>query len=509
FSDGLEELIYRTLTRMEGNNPDMWVIPASDMKEQQVTSAREAFDVFGANLVLQGKFSRTSQNLKLQLKLIQPNTYQILRSMDISLPVEEVTHFQEKVIDALRSLLELPVRPEQDRMQSAGLTSIGSAYQSYLEGKGLLLNYDTPSNVEQSIDLFKQAIAMDSVYALAYAGLGEAYWRKYEHTQEPHWTEEAIRYCEEALRINNYLPQVYLTLGIIRRGRGEYELSREALENVIRVEPQNGDAYRELASTYSLMKNSSAAEKMYQKAIEHHPNYWANYYDLGRFYYHQGRYEEAVANFQKVTEIAPYNYKGFRNLGVVKLLLDDYPGARKNLEQSIAIKPNYGAYSNLGTLHFIRKEYQQAARMFEQALEMNANFYALWGNLASCYAMLPDESFKAAPTFQQAINLAERQLTVNPNNSNILKSLASYYAHLNNSAKATELIERVLQLAGDDLDVQFRAAEVYGRLGQMDKALNMLQQLVKKGFSRKMILQSPVFQNFQEDERFKEALFSQ
>ena len=47
------------------------------------------------------------------------------------------------------------------------------------------------------------------------------------------------------------------------------------------------------------MEKIEEAEATYRRAIEMKPDYWGGYDNLGLFYYTQGRYEDATAQFQK------------------------------------------------------------------------------------------------------------------------------------------------------------------------------------------------------------------
>ncbi len=506
FSDGLTELLTSMLTQIEGAQNALWVVPASEIRSSRVRSAAAAQEKFNANLVISGSLQRDQNALNLTLNLIETGSLRQLRSVVVRKGTRSISEFQKDVVNQLQKMLELPIQTENQRVLLAGVTSSSGAYEYYLQGKGLLLNYDNPENVEQAILQFQMAIREDSLYALAYAGMGEAMWRRYEHNKDPQWALEAVQNCQYALELDSFLAQVHLTLGIIYRGTGKYELSEQEFRQVLKAEPYNSEAYRELASTFSRKGETAQVESMYLKAIELRPNYWASYYDLGRFYYRQGIYQKAVRQFSRVIEMAPSNFKAFRNLGVGYLLLGNLSDARRMLEQSILIQPNYGAYSNLGTILFMQQEYEKAARMYEKALEQNDRYYLLWGNLASCYALIPDESYKAAPTYQRAIKLATKQLAVNPNHAGVVKAIASYYANLNNEPEAIKYIERAISLAPDDLEVLFRAAEVYGTLGNMNKAYSLLETVLTRGYPLEMVEQSPVFNEFHTDARYQQII---
>ena len=97
-------------------------------------------------------------------------------------------------------------------------------------------------NIDRSIELFRQAIDQDSLYALAYAGLAEAYWRKYDETQEIEWVDDAKATCVDAIRLNDMLAPVRVTLGMIYHGTGEYEKSVTEFEAALALDTANADA---------------------------------------------------------------------------------------------------------------------------------------------------------------------------------------------------------------------------------------------------------------------------
>ena len=60
-------------------------------------------------------------------------------------------------------------------------------------------------NVNKAITLFGKALVKDPNYALAYAGLGDAYATKYFLTKDPQWVAEATRNAGRAVQLNSQL----------------------------------------------------------------------------------------------------------------------------------------------------------------------------------------------------------------------------------------------------------------------------------------------------------------
>ena len=101
------------------------------------------------------------------------------------------------VNSALRALdLELSAQ-ERNALASRG-TSQPVAYDFYLRGRGYLQEYQKPENIESAIQLFTRALESDPGFALGYAGLGESYWQKYEHSHDNEWVAKALEACQRA-----------------------------------------------------------------------------------------------------------------------------------------------------------------------------------------------------------------------------------------------------------------------------------------------------------------------
>ena len=80
--------------------------------------------------------------------------------------------------------LELELAPqERDALTDHG-TIRPAAYDFYLQGRGYLRDYQKPESIDSAITVFTKALDQDPDYALALAGLGEAYWQKYRLTRD-------------------------------------------------------------------------------------------------------------------------------------------------------------------------------------------------------------------------------------------------------------------------------------------------------------------------------------
>src|SRR6266542_5867311 len=144
---------------------------------------------------------------------------------------------------------------------------------------------------------------------LAYAGTGEAYWRLFQETKDESWVPKALEACHRAGELNNELPAVHTTLGLIYQSQGKYDNSVKEFRRALDLDATSDAAYRGLANSYELMGKSAEAETAYHQAIEMRKDYWGGYSALGAFYSSSARYDDAAAQFRRAVELAPENVR--------------------------------------------------------------------------------------------------------------------------------------------------------------------------------------------------------
>lgn len=506
FCDGLVETLTSKLSQLEQFHGSLWVVPASEVRRQGISSASEAQQAFGVNLVVSGSLQSFDDQIRLTLNLIDAKDLRQLNSTVLDITPEKLSALQDEAAVKMLEMLNLELNPKIKEVLTAGGTTVPGANEFYLQGRGYLQRYEDAENIDTSIKLFENAIKQDPKFALAVAGLGEAYWRKYEATKNAIWVEKAQVQCRQAMKLNDQLSAVNITLGMVHNGTGKYEDAVQDFEKALETDPTNADAYRGLARAYEAIEAPEKAESTFMKAIELKPDYWAGYNDLGVFYFRNGRYDEAIAQFQQVIKLTPDNYRGYNNLGGIYYLLNRWQDAQQMFEHSFALKKSYAVSSNLGTLYFIQGKYKEAARTYEKGIELNPNEYVIWGNLASAYYWAPGERDKAAETYRKAIVLTKERLKINPNDPDLIATMAGYYSMIGERSQSLKLIEQALEMAQENVQVMYRAATVYEQLGNRDKALHWIGKALENGYSLAEIEHQPDLEQLYKDERFQKLI---
>ena len=297
--------------------------------------------------------------------------------------------------------------------------------------------------------VFGKALELDPNYALAFAGLGESYWQKYELSHDKSYVGRATGACKTAVRLESSLPEGYVCLGTIFKGTGQYEMAANAFAKASELDPTNDDALVGSAAVYQTVGKPDQAEDIYRRAIAIRPEYWRNYNLLGGFYVSQAQYTKAEDMFEKVITLAPDSFRGYSNLAGVYILQGRYADAIKALEKSTAIRKTPGALSNLGTANFHMRRFDAAARAYKGAIEFDSNNHAWWSDLAAAHYYGGHRS-ESEIEYRQSNQLAVQKLDINPKDASVLADVAANHSMLGNRVKAFSYLDRALNLAPQD-----------------------------------------------------------
>ena len=508
FSDGLTETLTAKLTQLTVD-PTLQVVPAPEIRAKGASTIDDVRKEFGATLVVEGDLQRSGNRVRINIAMVDAGTRRQIRAESLTVAASDPFAVQDQVVNAAIGMLQLEVQPGEREALGTHGTEVASAYDFYLQGLGYLQNYDKKENIENAIKVFDTALHLDSRYAGAYAGRGEAYWKMYETSgggKDVQWIESSRHDCEHSLALNKRLASAHVCLGTVYNGTGHYEDAVSQFESAVMIEPTSDDAYRGLADAYERLGKLAEAEKTYRQAIELRPHYWAGYSWLGAFYYYHARYPEAASMFSQVIALAPDSIRGYYNLGATYNAQGRYTDAIGMFQRSIAIRPTAAVYGNLGNSYFYLQRYPEAAGAYEEALKLSRSDYVLWWNLGDGYYWTPGKRAEAAEAYRQAISFGIKRLQVNPRDAYTLGILAYCHAMLGQRKPSLDYLQAGLKLAPEDSEMRFKAALVYNQFGDATNTLSWLKRALVSGLSVAVVRDTPNFDSLRPDPRFQELI---
>jgi len=473
--------------------------------DQMQTGAHNLARQLGATILLEGEVMRSGQLIGIMARLTDAETGRVIWGAQYRGDVSDLFSIQDAVCESVAAALKVSISNEvRDQMARPATTNM-DAFELYSQGRAFLERRDVKENIDFAIQAFEEALTLDPDFALAEAGLGEAYWRKYLATRDAVWVERAIAAGDRALVLDPYQAQVHVSLGIVYHGTGKIERAIEEFKRAIELQPVSDDPYRWLGRCYMQKSEMEQAISYFEKAIEVQPGYWDNYNALGICYYVFGRYRAAAEQFRRVITIQPDNYQGYDKLGSMYSAMGLYEDALPMHERAIEIYPNPESYSNIGTAFFYLGRFKEATEAYRSALELSPQDDILYRNLGDAYLRVGKPG-EAEEHYERAGKLLQSRLEINPDDAPSLGDLAICHAKLGRKQEAIETIERAVSLEPRNTDLMYLLAVVYALTGETSKATESLARALAHGYSQSEASRDPDLEMLRESPDYR-ALF--
>jgi tetratricopeptide (TPR) repeat protein len=247
---------------------------------------------------------------------------------------------QSEIAAAIADKLQLRLSGNESKGIAKQYTSNNEAYQLYLQGR-YFWNKRNSENLKKAAELLRAATEKDPNFALAYAGLADCYAVSYYYVGERprEMMPLAKTYAAKAIELDPTLAEPHATLGLVTwlLDRDKAAAQREHLRAIelnpnyptahhwysryLRAIGRLDDGWREIKKAEELdplsliMINNiaeieidrhdlNAAARDCQRAIDLDPNFWAAHQTLGIVLVKQGRYDEALAEAQKSSQLS-------------------------------------------------------------------------------------------------------------------------------------------------------------------------------------------------------------
>jgi eukaryotic-like serine/threonine-protein kinase len=397
--------------------------------------------------------------------------------------------------------------PSPARSSASTAKTTPAAFDLYLQAVEKLERYDKRENLGAAVTLLQNATASDPRFALAYAGLCEAFWDKYRLDQDPSLIQQASSYCKQAAELNSELPAVHVALGRIHEGMGQHDLALADYQHAFQLDPRSSKALLGMGEVYQSLGRTTEAESSIRQGITLRPDYWDGYQRLGYFYYRERRYSEAAEQYRHVIELVPDNANAHANLGVMLTMLGNDADAEKELKRSLELAPNWNTYSALGTIYYRHNRFAEAAAMHEHAVKLNDKDYQVWNNLALAYEWLGQKE-KALHAYDEQRRRLEEVVRLRPEDAGIRAQLGLAYSKLHDRKKAIPHLQSAIALSPHDPEVLTNVGEAYENLGDRATALLHIKSALDYGDTLDQLQQNPSLRDFLADPRVKTELAS-
>ena len=349
-SDGIaDSLIYR-LTQL----PNLKVSPTSSVmrykgKEADVVQIARELTV---DAVLSGRLVQMGDDLNISVQLIDARTSKLIWAEQYDRKMSDLLATQREIATAIADKLQIKLVGDQARGITKKYTNSNDAYQLYMKARYHAAKR-TKASMLQGVEYYRQAIALDPNFALAYARIAEVYLNlpAYPYASPSEAIPEGKQAAEKALELDPDLSEAHTYMGFylaifawnwtdaerefkrameldpnsadahFRYGQiylgpvGRHEEAIKELGRVLELEPLNLNAGSNLAGIYTYAGQNELAVSQARKTYDLEPGFPLAPFYLGLAYDAAGKYDDAIAISEKILDEDPTNQKQLRVAG--------------------------------------------------------------------------------------------------------------------------------------------------------------------------------------------------
>ncbi|HYJ88239.1 MAG TPA: winged helix-turn-helix domain-containing protein [Pyrinomonadaceae bacterium] len=262
---------------------------------------------------------------------------------------------QDEIAKAIVESLKFKLTLQQQKRLTKRYTDNIEAYNLYLRGRYFWTRY-SKEWVLKSIEAFKQAIEIDSSYALAYSGMADAYFRLSNiHLPPSEVMPKAREAALKAVEIDDELAEAHSSLGLVR-------------------------VYYD--------HDWVAAEREFKRCLELNPDLVLGHQRYGSYLAFIGRFDESNAHYQRALELDPFSLQINMNLATNLYLMGEYERAINLLEKTLDLEPDYiPTHYVLGCTYIQQGDFDKAVAEFQFIYKLDEEAYMALGFMGYTYAL--------------------------------------------------------------------------------------------------------------------------
>jgi TolB-like protein len=315
FSEGVVETILTHLVKVG----DLKVISSTSTKrfKNSELSIKEIARDLGVSAILEGSIQKIENNVRITVQLIDAGTDVHLWSEIYDRDISDLLRIESEVAQNVARELKAKLTAREKVQIEKKQTNNPVAYNFYLQGR-FFWNKRTEEGLNKSVEYFEKAIAADPDYALAYAGLADAYFIQayWGWIPKSEGFEKSKATVLRALDLDEDLSEAHTVLGTLYTYKEwNWEEARKELKLSVELNPNFVTAHHYYSELLDILGENREARIQINRALELDPYLPVLHMLSGPFYYYnEGKLKETLDEIKILDELDPdYSEGGYHS----------------------------------------------------------------------------------------------------------------------------------------------------------------------------------------------------
>jgi len=407
--EGLTGRIIDTLSRLPALRVMAW--STVHRYKGRVVDPRLVRRDLGVRAVVTGGVEQRDDVLSFRIELVDAIDGSRLWGKRYDCDLAHLLGLQEAIADEVAEQLQLGSAAKADPLRKRP-TESSEAFRLYLQGR-YHWNKRSRDGFFKSVELFEHASQLDPRFALARAGLSDAY---------------------AMLGGFGYLPA----------DEAYAKAKLEAVE-ALALDPSLAEAHTALAQVkYRFDWDWHGAETGFELAIRNNPGYATAHHWLGVYLALMGRFDEALASIHRALELDPLSLVTQWTLGYVLYYMRRFDEALEQYHRTLAIDPTFArVHIDVGLVHLMQGRFQAGISEIQKAMVLMEDSPGLLASLGYAYAVAGDR--EEAARILAELEARSKRSPVSP------FTIALVHVGLGAQDRAFDCLEKSFELREDAL----------------------------------------------------------
>jgi serine/threonine-protein kinase len=339
FADGMTEALITELAQLSGlkkvtSRTSVMLFKKKDKPMPEIAR------LLGVDAIIEGSVQRAGDKVGITVQLIDPAADKHLWAKSYERDLRDIISLQREVARAIAQEIRVHLEPQETQRLGASRPVDPQAYELYILGR-FHWNQRTEESTKKSVGLFAESITLDPGFSRAYAALADAY-------------------NFLGVRLGNEPPHEV------------FPKARLAAAKALQLDQTLAEAHTAAAfSSLYFDWDWNQSEQRFRRAIQLNDKYPQAHQWLSHLLMATGRKEESLAEAQRAVELDPLALPVNSNLGWQQYFARDFTGSLKQLEVTLAMKPDFEQgfwfrgqnYIQLGKFDFAIRDLEKAVQL--------------------------------------------------------------------------------------------------------------------------------------------------
>ena len=391
FSYGLADDLMNALTKTR----DLKVAAGASALtyKDTITNFKEVGQKLNVKTILEGSVEKSKYSIRIAVKLISVDDGFYIWSEQYNRVVEDIFAVQDEITFAIIEKLKVHLQ-RNERFAIKKRHPINcKAFSWYLRGR-YFCNHRTGEGMRRGIECFEKAIDIDPDYALAYAGMADAYnvLGTYYYLPSRESYPKVIGASRKAIDLDNSLAEAHCTLGCAKYVYNwEWNEAEKSFLNGLKINPDYSFVHAGYAHFLLLLGRFDEAQKEILRALELDPIGLITTSIAGYTYFLRRDFNSAMKEFNKALDIDPDFYPLLELIAQVyeqKGMLDKALEIKKTAYVKSEMNPV--ALAGLGHTYALSGNKKEALEILDQLREKSKTEFVSASDFAIVYLGLND-----------------------------------------------------------------------------------------------------------------------